>query len=220
MNKTIKDAVLDIFWNNIARKIIRPRYIGRIRKQYNYDKAISILSSNCIGGEIYNDLGLQFTSPTINLWLSEADFLKMMGHLKEYLSEELTFVNNGGGYPLAELKDIQIHFLHYSSEVEAKEKWYSRCKRINYDNIYMIMCDLDLTDDEFLSFQSITTVKRKIMFTTNPERAKYKDVFLIKGYQPYTYVRKYAVNRLNGFRDFERFFDFTAWLNGDDNFMI
>lgn len=58
------------------------------------------------------------------------------------------------------------------------------------------------------------------MFTTNPEHAKYDNVELIRRYEPYSYVRKYAVNRLNGFRDFEKFFDYVAWLNGEEKFML
>ena len=79
------------------------------------------------------------------------------------------------------------------------------------------MCDLELTDEEFLEFQNITLAKKKIMFTTNPDRAKYKDVFFIKEYDANSYVRKYAVNRLNGYRDFERFWDFIDWLNDKEN---
>lgn len=121
----------------------------------------------------------------------------------------------GGGYPVANLKDIKIHFLHYHSEQEASEKWYERCSRINYDNIYIIMSDFELSQEEFLNFQNIKNVKNKIMFTTDPNRAQYKNVFYIKEYKPYSYVRKYAVNRLNGYRDFEKFWDFVDWLNKD-----
>lgn len=122
-----------------------------------------------------------------------------------------------GGYPLAQLGDIQVHFLHYKTEEEAAKKWYERCRRIDWQNIYVIMSDLDLTDEEFTQFQSIRIAKRKIMFTTNPNRANYNDVFLINEYEPNSYVTRYAVNRINGFRDFERFWDFTGWLNGRED---
>ena len=77
--------------------------------------------------------------------------------------------------------------MHYKTENDAAEKWYLRCKRIDYNNIYVVMCDLELTDKEFLEFQNITLVKKKIMFTTNPDRAKYKDVFFIKEYAANSY---------------------------------
>lgn len=213
----MKNKLFDIYWNTIAKWLIRRPYINRIRSQYKMDSPPTIIASNCIAGEIYNDLGLRFMSPTINLFFREKDFLKFVLNLQEYISCDLVFVNNHGGYPLAQLDDIQVHFLHYLSEDEAAGKWNARCKRIDYDNVYVIMSDLDLTDEEFALFQDISIAKRKILFTTNPQRANVKDVFLIREYEPYSYVSQYAVNRLNGFRDCERFWDFVSWLNGDDS---
>lgn len=208
MNKMMK-----LYWKVFAEPFIRRPFIKRIRERYNSANMPSIICSNCIGGEIYHDLGMKFYSPTINLWMSESDFLKLINDLNTYLSDQLVFQENGGGYPIAKLRDITIHFLHYKTENDAAEKWYSRCKRVDYNNIYVIMCDLELTEKEFLEFQNLTSAKKKIMFTTNPDRAKYKDVFFIKEYAANSYVRKYAVNRLNGYRDFERFWDFIGWLN-------
>ena len=206
----------NLYWNTIAKRIIRPRYIKRIRDEYKLEGSPSIIASNCIAGEMYNDLGLKFTSPTINLFFREKDFLKFVLDLKYYTSQKLTFVkNSGGGYPLGQLDNIQVHFLHYKTEEEAERKWYERCDRIDYENIYVIMSDQDLSDEEFCLFQKISIAKRKIIFTTNPDRAKAKDAFFIKEYEPFSYVTKYAVNRKNGFRDFERFWNFVAWLSGD-----
>lgn len=115
---------------------------------------------------------------------------------------------------MSRLDDIQVHFLHYKTEEEAAVKWYERVERIDYDNIYVIMSDQDLSDEDFQLFQKISIAKRKIIFTTNPNRGKEKDAFFIKEYEPFSYVTRYAVNRLNGFRDFERFWDFVSWLNG------
>lgn len=57
------------------------------------------------------------------------------------------------------------------------------------------------------------------MFTTDPKRSDATDVEFIKMYKPNSYVRKYAVNKISGFRDFEIFFDYAAWLNGNEQFM-
>ena len=208
-------VLFDIYWKTIAKYVIRRPYIRKLRRQYKLKNHPSIIASNCIAGEMYNDLGLKFMSPTINLFFREKDFLKFVLNLRKYTSQKLVFIkNNSGGYPLAQLDDIQVHFLHYKTEAEASEKWYERCERIDYENIYIIMSDQDLSDEEFHLFQDISIAQRKIIFTTNPDRANKKDVFLIKVYEPYSYVSKYAVNRLNGFRDFERFWDFVGWLNG------
>ena len=209
------NKLFNIYWNTVAKRIIRPGYIKKIRDEYKLEGSPTIIASNCIAGEMYNDLGLKFTSPTINLFFREKDFLKFVLNLKYYVAQKLIFVkNSGGGYPLGQLDDIHVHFLHYKTEEESAVKWYERCDRIDYDNIYVIMSDQDLSDEEFCLFQKISIAKRKIIFTTNPDRAKDNDVFLIKEYKPFSYVTRYAVNRLNGFRDFERFWDFVSWLNG------
>lgn len=205
----------DVYWNLIAKNFIRKPFIQKAKSEYNLKHTPSIIASNCIAGEIYNDLGLKFMSPTINLFFNAKDFLKFVLNLKYYTAQKLVFIKNtAGDYPLGQLDDIYVHFLHYKTAEEAAEKWYERCKRIDYENIYVIMSDQDLSDDDFQLFQDISIAKRKIIFTTNPDRADKNDVFLIKEYEPYGYVNKYAVNRLNGFRDFERFFDFVTWLNG------
>lgn len=86
----------NLYWNTIAKCIIRPRYIKKIRDEYKLEGSPSIITSNCIAGEMYNDLGLQFTSPTINLFFREKDFLKFVLNLKHYTSQKLTFIKNSG----------------------------------------------------------------------------------------------------------------------------
>ena len=37
------------------------------------------------------------------------------------------------------LDDITLYFMHYTSFEEASEKWYMRAKRLNFDNLYVIL---------------------------------------------------------------------------------
>ena len=153
-------------------------------------------------------------SPTINLWFEEEDFIKLAKRPEYYFSLDLEFINNPRNekYPVARLDDILVYFLHYSSEKEAEAKWNDRCSRVQYDNMYLIMSDLRLSDESYSFFGDLKGYKKKILFTTDPSKRNDTDVFYIKNYIPNSYVRKYAVNRLNGFRDFELFFDFVSWL--------
>lgn len=89
--------LFNLYWNTIAEHIIRPPYIKKIRAQYKLSSTPSIISSNCIAGEIYNDLGLRFTSPTINLFFREKDFLKFVLDMRKYTAEKLVFLKNSGG---------------------------------------------------------------------------------------------------------------------------
>lgn len=48
------------------------------------NKEISIISTNCIGGVLSHDLGLQFKSPTVNLFFRAEDFIKFCENLEYY----------------------------------------------------------------------------------------------------------------------------------------
>lgn len=91
-----------------------------------------------------HDLGLTFNSPFVNLWMTPTDYLKMLGDLRGYLSSELEKIDDESvAYPVGILKDVKIYFQHYSSFDEAKMKWESRIKRINWNKVYVLFTDRD-----------------------------------------------------------------------------
>lgn len=55
----------------------------RLRRRLKNDN-FTILCPNCIGGTMYKKLGKEFFSPTINLWMTQRDFIKFAVNLKEY----------------------------------------------------------------------------------------------------------------------------------------
>jgi uncharacterized protein (DUF1919 family) len=58
-------------WNPWFRdNIINPYHR---RMLCNYD--VSILCNNCVGAVIIHELGLQFRSPFVNLWLYPKDYI-------------------------------------------------------------------------------------------------------------------------------------------------
>lgn len=109
---------------------------------------LTLISRDCIGGVLYHQLGLEFKSPTINLFLSLDDFNWFCLHLKKYLKSDISeYKNSGVNYPVGiikpkcifrKLKPIKIGFMHYDSFDTAKDKWKSRKERINYKNILVI----------------------------------------------------------------------------------
>ena len=123
-------------------------------------KDVTILSNFCIGGAIYNDLGLQFLSPTINLFFGHHGFIDLVNNLEEYRTAELIDTGNSDNFngkktPVCILRkegfpDVEIHFNHYNSYEEAREKWFSRYDRIVKNKIYLIISavnDHDLIDE-------------------------------------------------------------------------
>ena len=117
----------------INKKIIMPRLIKQ-RSKIIENKDISIISSNCIGGILSHDYGLKFNSPTVNLSFSALDFIKFIEKLEHYLDSELTLYKyHESGYPICNLDDIKINFVHYNSIDECVIKWNQRKERINFD---------------------------------------------------------------------------------------
>lgn len=158
----------------------------RYRKNFT-NPNISIISMNCVGGILYHDLGLEFKSPTINLYMKALDFIKFCENLREYLEvdtiTECTDPSIIGKrkYPIGILKDIYLYFVHYKSIEEAQLKWNSRKKRINWDNILIICSDRDgMTSELKDRFEKLQF--KKIMFTHKTEKRGTEFVY-IPGYE-------------------------------------
>lgn len=134
--------------NNI--KILKNR-IGLKNRDF------TIISNNCWGGDVYQMFGLEYKSPTIGLFLYEQDYIKFVKDIKKYLCEELIFIDPCESkyysklideigidklvFPIARLLDVEVMFLHYKTNEEAKDKWERRKKRINYDKILYKLSD-------------------------------------------------------------------------------
>lgn len=100
---------------------------------------------------------MPYQSPTIGLFIFASDYVKFCSNLREYLSQDLQFIDieesqykdilrerNNDKVPIARLGDIEIIFLHYHSIKEARDKWTRRVERINWDNLYFKMSEQNL----------------------------------------------------------------------------
>lgn len=191
-------------------------YIEYVQSRYDYSNKPSIICSNCIGGIIYHNLGMPFLSPTINLWMPTSDFIKFIRNIREYVEEDLVLVSTEKGYPIVSLKDIIIHFNHYKTFKEAKEKWNERKKRIDYDNLYIIMGDNGLNYEEIKQLKGVQC-KRLIVFTAK-DYSEFDYTFQLKRYKNFDYVGLFALRDIDGFREFEKAFDYVAWINGESKY--
>lgn len=149
------------------------------RRKLKY-KDFTILSNNCWGGFIYQMFHLPYNTPTIGLMIMERDYVKFLADLDHYLEEPLVFIPAEsskyyamltktdykiGGYPVALLDDIEIHFVHYSSEEEAKEKWNRRKARINKDRLLIKLSERNDCDAEVIRQFHELPYANKICFT-------------------------------------------------------
>ena len=144
------------------------------RKQINCDN-FTIISNNCWGGTVYQSYGLKYNTPTVGMFFLAEDYIKFVYNIKEYLSYELEFIepkeskHTGKSiesltYPIGKLKDIELHFMHYKTNEEAKEKWERRCKRINWDKMLFKFSNQNLCNKEHIEQFLKLPVKNKICF--------------------------------------------------------
>jgi len=114
------------------------------------NKKFCIISNDCWGAEMYKLLNRPFNTPFVGLILMGPCYIKMLEDPRHYLNLPLNFeesskypqmqeIKSGINFPLAVLGDsgIEIHFLHYKSKLEAKEKWERRLNRIDWDNLFI-----------------------------------------------------------------------------------
>ena len=215
------DAVLHwITDRNFRLNVKRKMYLCCLRKRLkNHD--MTIISSNCIGGGVYNDLGLEFRSPFINLFIKASDYICLLNDLRGYMNEDLRFVKEvdpiygNVDYPTAYLKDVKIYFMHYSTETEARESWERRKKRINWGNIYVLFTDRSgCTKDDLVAFDRLP-YENKVVFTHVPY-PEIKSAYYIKGYENESKVGILSEWQ-NPKRPIKRVynqFDFVGWFNG------
>lgn len=202
----------DTMWQQ-RRKMINKENQMRLKA-----KDTTILSSNCNGGVLSHDLGLQFCSPTVNMYFNAEDFIKFCENLEHYLSID-KFVEcidpaivQGCAYPVAWLDDLLLYLVHYTTTAEAQEKWNERKKRINWNNIVILDTDRDgMTEELKDRFEKLPY--RKVMFVHEPDE-RHASAFYIKGYEDDGCVGVVTDHDTwDGKRPIDQF-DYVGFLNG------
>ena len=130
---------------NYWRRLKRERWLRELRNR-NHNHDFSLITNDCVGGVISHDLGEQFRSPTVNLWIPQKEFLRFAQDLAYYLSCEIKETPEASKpYPVGTVmpKDdehipIQVNFMHYRTFEEGYAKWRERSARVNYDRLYFI----------------------------------------------------------------------------------
>lgn len=167
--------------NSIIARAEHKLYIMQKRRKL-INHAPTIISSNCNGGIILHDLGLKFNTPTINLYFSTVDFLKFVSDLNGYLKNDLTETESSYKYPAGRLGDITIYFMHYSSFAEAKTKWDERKKRIDMNNLFIMMTDRNGCTYEMIKEFDRLPYNHKVVFTHKPY-PEFQSAVYMKGFE-------------------------------------
>ena len=143
------------------------------------NKNFSIICNNCLGGFIYKHYNLEYRTPTLGLFMVAKDYIKFLHNMKWYLSKKLEFISikelmayeqlkdieEMMNFPIARLGDIEVFFMHYKSQKEAEEKWNRRIKKINWDNLIVIMAENETFSYEILREFDKLPFKKKVCFS-------------------------------------------------------
>lgn len=124
----------------------RQRIIAEKRKDLK-NKNFTLLCNKCVGGAILHELAQPFLTPTIKLGIDPENFVIYLKYLKQFQAGQLIEDKNSKcSFPVGILQageknipPVTIQFNHYTTFQEAQEKWYERSKRINFDNLYVMM---------------------------------------------------------------------------------
>ena len=206
------------FLRRVRRKIIVEKY-----RHKNKNKDVTIISQNCIGGVIYADLDLPFMSPTINMFIEDENFVKLVENLEYYLAvepEPLYEMYEDGEmvYPKISIGDIELCCLHYKSCQEAIDAWNRRRKRVNLKNVVVIANSWNLHNKKIYIKRLLNTKYKTIIFTT--ETTNLENCITLPDWGNFKLdergiVRPNITDMIpnSPYMYFEKFFDFVKWLN-------
>lgn len=213
--RAIKQIIVALTFREQRRAKINEKDRKRLR-----NKEFSLISSNCNGGVMCHDLGLPFRTQFVNLWLWPKDFIKYLNNLDYYNSiDEIRFLppdmRRGHQYPIGFVDDLEVHFTHYKSDEEALIKWNERKRRMNKDNIFVMMSEQNnCTMEDLIEFDKLP-YKNKVVFTKQPY-PNIKSGFYISGFET-----KKEIGTVLAFKNVfsaKRFYDcfpYVDWFNGD-----
>lgn len=176
-----------------------------------------VVSNDCWGAEVYHYFDRGYNTPFIGLFLMAPCYVELLENF-HLIHSELHFVSSSkytqrneqrhaknNFYPIGILgKDIEIHFLHYSSEEEARSKWERRLERMNFENLFFKFDGAkdEATDELINRFCNLKYEGKlclvKVANVSQPEVVVCKD---------------WEVDGAKMFRKSIRKFSITKWLN-------
>ena len=174
-------------YEGLRLKVLKCWRLGfsNYRKKQLKSTDFTIISNNCWGGMIYESYNLPKESPTVGMFFIAKDYIEFLSDLKGYVNGTMTFIKpeesrwkdmsqvsedkKFGSYPVGILSNgrnsIEIFFLHYHSEQEAREKWERRVQRINWNKLLVKFNDQNgCTETEVDKFMKMP-FKNKVFFT-------------------------------------------------------
>lgn len=189
------------------------KLINRMRYPLFYGNKIglTILSQNCIGAVEMNLLNMTFLTPTVNMFFPMPDFVKFCENILHYAEcsdivqdFELT---EAYGYPVLRLDDIVLHCVHYKDQIDFETKWRERIKRVNLENVFLIMTDRDGFQEQLLPrIEKLPFPKVLFSHKTYPEYDFVVGIDAFEGSDKVGNIVEYY--KFTGHRLYEKYYDF------------
>ena len=203
---------------NLVMHIPRKQYYARYRKALKND-APTIIASDCFGGLVYHNLGLQFRSPTVNLYFPKEDFLLFVSNLKEYLAAELTETEDPSvTFPVGALEHngqkVRIYFMHYPDFPSAKAKWEERTRRVDFTNLCIIQTLSSATAEDIRAFDALPYPNKLLITGEDPvgsANVRTHPVYRKADYRPGEILKYKSLFALKRYMDE---IDYVGFLNG------
>ena len=220
--------------DKLLNKIFAKKRVNKLK-----NKNFTIISNNCWAGYVYRFFGMEYLTPTIGLYFFSDDYIKFISNLKYYLSLEIQFLHieeskhynvyflhieeskhynvlrkkKQSNVPIGRLDDIEIVFLHYKTEEEAREKWEKRKKRVNYSNLFIKYSLMnDWNEEDIIKFEKLP-YENKFFFCHQKKFLKYKDSIYYKGFEEENSL-------LNDTDYFDRYINIYDFLNQSKKVLI
>jgi uncharacterized protein (DUF1919 family) len=165
--------------NQIVASIKTSTVRARIQK-----RDFTIVSNNCWGAHVYQLLGKPYTTPFVGVFVPPDCYIRLISRLRWYLAQPMRFVDSSTydyvnafraqqalDYPIGCLgEDVEIQFLHYSSEEDATEKWNRRVQRITTDDsrLFFKFCDRDGCSSTQIAAFNALPLTNKVCFVSKP----------------------------------------------------
>lgn len=179
-----------------------------------------IISRDCWGSRVYQELNLEYNTPFVGLFLFSPCYIRLLSNFHWFMDQDIVFVDESkyptanelrktNYYPIGVLGgEVEVHFLHYKSVDDADEKWKKRSARVNYQNLFIAYNDKESFTEELLNKFENLPFQHKVFFTANKNFNTPSAVWISEcAEKPYVddlYKNSYLVHR---------HFDVIDWLN-------
>ena len=198
------------------------KYIkSRINRLFINQDDFTIISNNCWGTFIYKKYGLNYQSPFVNLVIFAPDYIELLENFSVETLSNLSFIPHNESkhkdeltslgiyetdYPIGILDNkYELHFIHYPSQEDAKDKWLRRIKRMNLNKMIFKFSDGDKFEDNMAKRFDDLKFKNKVCFLAK-EHPELKSVVTLDKFRTQDRVR-------DEWKNSKEEFDVTNFIN-------